>query len=63
MQMSHPRFHTLERAVDRHLEWAYDYAVAGDHWSAMEALIDALAVRAELCAPAGESPELQTAEF
>src|SRR5215207_7008967 len=35
-------------AVARHLEWAQDFAIAGDHASAVDELLDAQALRAEL---------------
>jgi hypothetical protein len=47
-----PTYGLLERAVERHLAWAYDFTVAGDLASAVDALLDARAAAAEL-APAG----------
>jgi hypothetical protein len=35
-------------AVARHLQWAQDFAVAGDYASAVDALLDAHALKAEL---------------
>jgi hypothetical protein len=40
------RVHDL--AIARHLEWARDFALAGDHASAVDELIDVQALRSEL---------------
>jgi hypothetical protein len=42
------RFPLLAGAVERHLGWARDYAVAGDVESAVDAIRDAHAAFAEL---------------
>ena len=42
------RFPILARAVERHLGWARDFAVAGDVESAVDAIRDAHATLAEL---------------
>jgi hypothetical protein len=42
------RFPVLARAVERHLGWARDFAVAGDVDSAIDAIRDAHATFAEL---------------
>lgn len=35
-------------AIARHLQWARDFALAGDHASAVEELIDVQALKSEL---------------
>jgi hypothetical protein len=35
-------------AVARHLQWAQDFATAGDHASAVDELLDVQALKAEL---------------
>jgi hypothetical protein len=35
-------------AVARHLQWAQDFAIAGDHASAVDELLDVQALKAEL---------------
>jgi hypothetical protein len=35
-------------AIARHLEWAQDFAIAGDYASAVDELLDARALTAEL---------------
>jgi hypothetical protein len=42
------RFPVLASAVERHLGWARDYAIAGDVDSAVDAIRDAHATLAEL---------------
>jgi hypothetical protein len=37
----------LERAIDRHVEWARDYAIAGDLNSAVDELRDIRALHCE----------------
>jgi hypothetical protein len=41
-----PVVHDL--AIARHLQWARDFALAGDHASAVEELIDVQALKSEL---------------
>jgi hypothetical protein len=43
------RFPLLATAVERHLAWARDFAIAGDVDSAVDAIRDAHATSAELC--------------
>jgi len=40
------RVHDL--AIARHLQWAQDFAIAGDYAAAVDALLDAQALKAEL---------------
>jgi hypothetical protein len=42
------RYPVLARALDRHLGWARDYAIAGDVDSAVDAIRDAHATFGEL---------------
>jgi len=42
-----PAVHDL--AIARHLQWARDFALAGDHASAVDELIDVQALKSELC--------------
>ena len=42
------RFPLLASAVERHLDWARDFAIAGDVDSAIDAIRDAHATSAEL---------------
>jgi len=51
-------FPLLASAAERHLAWAFDFTVAGDLASAMDALHDAHAAAAELegSAPMGPAP-------
>jgi len=42
------RYPVLARALDRHLGWAHDFAIAGDVDSAVDAIRDAHATSAEL---------------
>jgi hypothetical protein len=42
------RFPLLARAVERHLAWARDFAIAGDVDSAVDAIRDAHATSGEL---------------
>jgi hypothetical protein len=41
----------IERALERHLSWARDYALARDIESSVDALDDARALRGELRQP------------
>src|SRR4051794_26498140 len=46
IQQCAPAVHDL--AIARHLQWAQDFALAGDHTSAVEELIDVQALKSEL---------------
>jgi hypothetical protein len=51
------RFPLLAGAVERHLAWARDFAIAGDVDSAVDAIRDAHATSAELSTwPASDRP-------
>ena len=48
---AHERFPELTGALQRHLAWTREFAIAGDLDSAMDALRDAHATSGELRAP------------
>jgi hypothetical protein len=51
------RYPLLASAIERHLEWARDFALAGDVDSAVDAIRDAHAASAELgCSATSDSP-------
>jgi hypothetical protein len=45
-------FRELALAVERHMQWAYDFTLAGDLEAALDALCDARAASLELTEPA-----------
>jgi hypothetical protein len=51
---SRVRYPLLATAVERHLAWARDFALAGDVDSAVDAIRDAHAASAELRSAAGD---------